>query len=292
MRIFDRVASGETIWNSPGVDVSTEMQIFFRKAAHTYQRIVCDEAAQYQAQSDRSWTPMNGDYGIMRPPFTRAWLEYKMPNTLIADGVWQKAEPLEQRFAVLLEQDDVDSFSLLTIFTHGDRTPLAVFPLAVDIRNFDDPANMSERARMLHSSRGLLGRFANDELSTNTGLLSLLGPAYLSLGWMNCRGMGTEPAQIPEWQRRKRARKGQPIGMDYRRIVIDERIRRALEYNRTAERSGKRLHMVRGHIRSYTAERPAFGNWVGNMWIHPHLRGDEQFGRINHEYDVASRGPR
>jgi len=284
------VASGTTVFVQPDVPARGEQASLFRRAAHTYQRVIADEAAEYQCQADKAWTPQRGDYGIMRPPFEQMWIEYKFPNRVYDRGEWRQM-PSEMRVAVLLEQEGDDTFYAFALSTFGHRSTIMVLPIDVVISNFLDPDSMQEDLTWLYDAEKFESQFGGFD-SACAAMLSNLGPAYLALGWMNCKGMGSEEVREPRWRQNKRRKHGSYLGLDYRRIVIDDRISHALESNRKAEQHGQRLHIVRGHIRTYTAERPAFGNYVGNMWIHPHVRGNADLGRINHEYHVTSRGPR
>lgn len=44
-------------------------------------------------------------------------------------------------------------------------------------------------------------------------------------------------------------------------------------------------HIVRGHFKRFTAERPLFGRIVGQFWWTPQVRGDRGLGRIEKAYE-------
>ena len=46
------------------------------------------------------------------------------------------------------------------------------------------------------------------------------------------------------------------------------------------------LHVVRGHFRKYTEERPLFGRYSGTFWVPAHAKGSKEHGEIAHEYEV------
>lgn len=48
-----------------------------------------------------------------------------------------------------------------------------------------------------------------------------------------------------------------------------------------------RVHMCRGHIKTYTAEKPLFGKYVGNVWCPPHARGNKENGVIQKDYKIS-----
>lgn len=46
------------------------------------------------------------------------------------------------------------------------------------------------------------------------------------------------------------------------------------------------LHLVRGHLRRYTEERPLFGHLVGTYYIPSHARGNKEIGTITKDYQI------
>jgi hypothetical protein len=280
LRIFDRIASGEYVFKNSNDKVAPEILSMLRKSAHEYQRIIADEAAQFIAQSDVDWIPQRGDFGVMRPPFDHTWIEYAAPSHLFHEGQWVEI-PHRHDMAILVESYDGNAnlFGLV-----GYRSRITVMPIYINMQRIDSIEHLTEQVVLLHSHDELHNVFGDD---VDAHMLSMFGPAYLALGWINCRGVELESARLPGWRAKKRARKGQPAGLDYRRIILDGRLTKSLERNKTAAQQGQRLHIVRGHIRNYTSERPAFGTYVGNMWINQHMRGDASLGQINHEYHVT-----
>ena len=48
-----------------------------------------------------------------------------------------------------------------------------------------------------------------------------------------------------------------------------------------------RLHVVRGHFRNYTEDRPHVSGWVGPMWISSHARGNADLGFADKDYSLT-----
>jgi hypothetical protein len=48
-----------------------------------------------------------------------------------------------------------------------------------------------------------------------------------------------------------------------------------------------RLHVVRGHFRHYTEDRPHVSGWVGPMWISSHARGNAELGFADKDYSMS-----
>ena len=68
-----------------------------------------------------------------------------------------------------------------------------------------------------------------------------------------------------------------------------------LELKTTASNSQKlpakelwsnRIHFCRGHMKTYTKERPLFGSIIGRYWWPPHVRGKKEKGVIIKDYQI------
>jgi|KBSSwiStaDraftv2_1062776.scaffolds.fasta_scaffold14624_3 hypothetical protein len=112
--------------------------------------------------------------------------------------------------------------------------------------------------------------------------LSLLKPAALAVGLMNCKNVHTELRSTGNIHDRKK-RKQSPK-LDYHVIVLPSP-------GGGGEGAGGhrdvRQHKVRGHFRTYTADKPLLGRAVGTYWWPWHLRGDAERGRIIADYKLT-----
>ena len=100
-----------------------------------------------------------------------------------------------------------------------------------------------------------------------------LTPAALAVGLMNCRNVHTELRSTGNIHNRKK-RKQSPK-LDYHVIVLPSP-------GGGGEGAGGhrdvRQHKVRGHFKTYTADKPLLGRAVGTYWWPWHLRGDAERG--------------
>lgn len=115
--------------------------------------------------------------------------------------------------------------------------------------------------------------------------LTLLGH---TLRLMDCKNVNTKQVFEPETRqvRRARERKGGPQDSFW---VLD--IPGSPHYweKSTGEPTGidSRLHIVRGHFRTYTEDRPHVSGWVGPMWISSHARGNAELGLVEKDYNLS-----
>lgn len=68
-------------------------------------------------------------------------------------------------------------------------------------------------------------------------------------------------------------------------ITIGKKNQKSSTYSSNGNpQNNKRCHMVRGHFRFYSPERPLFGRVSGWIWVPEHERGNPQLGTITKDY--------
>jgi len=72
------------------------------------------------------------------------------------------------------------------------------------------------------------------------------------------------------------------------RRSTSEPMTKALKTEGGIEKSGPRkaLHLVRGHFKSFSADKPLFGRVVGTFWWESSIRGSLAKGRVEKDYEV------
>jgi hypothetical protein len=113
-------------------------------------------------------------------------------------------------------------------------------------------------------------------------------PALRAMNLLNCKNVETERVIVPAPVRKKRLKKGYPE-IEWKRLVVHvgkERIPIRYEANPQKGPPQTRLHVCRGHFRTYTTEAPLFGKYTGRYWIPQHTRGTKSLGEIHKVYDI------
>jgi hypothetical protein len=275
MRIFESVASGKPIVNPAYEPLHPKSVADLRKRANTSIRIVSDEAAQYYFYSPRDdWSVNSGTFGKIMPPFADMWLEVVTPTRAYINKQWVSARKVRYAFIFCKESESIwQVYFLATRLKHG---PVMAFPAMARIVINDD--NSVEES--LSYDKDAIPEALALSLSENLSI------AYLALGWMNSRNVELVDQREPLSRRRKRQRTSDLPSLEYKKIIIDGKSRRSLKSNQEAERRHQRLHVVRGHFKTYTADRPLMGKFVGQYWWHQQTRGETDLGVIHHEYEV------
>jgi len=138
--------------------------------------------------------------------------------------------------------------------------------------------------------------FSNGQkLGPNTGaedtatITDLAWDALVAVGWMNCRNV-----QLRQHDRsgniggskRKRLR-NQARSLDFHTIHLP-----GVDYESdgsvTAEHRDLRLHQVRGHFKTFTADAPLMGQHVGTYWWGWQVRGSKRNGVVVSDYKVGA----
>jgi hypothetical protein len=129
-----------------------------------------------------------------------------------------------------------------------------------------------------------------DELLMGIMESEILYPALLTHSLLNCRNVETEtkapPAKLSKRHQRKR---GRPM-VTFKTLKVNPMGRRSsgggggggvdLGGGQTA------LHIVRGHFKTYTADRPLLGKHVGTYWWSANVRGSIDNGVVVKDYEV------
>jgi hypothetical protein len=289
VRIFDRIASGESVESMTGL-ATPGTTSFWRKAAHSATRVIADEAAQLFFQSElNAWNLGDGaaKFGrqILPQPFT--WVEWKEPAAEIVSGT---ASPLSgMRYAVLMREEyrttdvvDVSMSALVCL----DRGPIRLAPLLLAVRA-DGLGNVMDVAPAGWDTE-IDAMFADmDREVVMPYLFRHLMPALLAIGLMHCKTVTAQTVATPGGTRGRKTG-GKFAGLNYRRISIGGSTGDNLRANRGRGQGLLPQHMVRAHIRK--VKKPLFGReggMTGDLLIPGHVRGNPTHGTINKEYHVT-----
>lgn len=101
-----------------------------------------------------------------------------------------------------------------------------------------------------------------------------------------------DEAKPTRQQKRSAKRKGTPIPSEH--YVLDVKGLGGSHSNQPSRKRGgsrggqNREHLVRGHFRYYSEEKPLFGNISGAVWVPSHKRGSASKGRITKDYRLSA----
>jgi hypothetical protein len=298
VRIFDRIASGESVID-PGVgSVSSSVNAYWRRAVNTGIRFIADEAAQHVYWSNSvDWSVEEGRFGIQMPPFDNVWIEWLTPRMRFFGDKWHDVGSSASAAHVTSRETDdgapaVDIHYLLAT----SAGPLCAAPVSTHLMISPDKTQaVSDTAYDPKALEFLFPDGAPEMEMQSTeeiaaGMTLEFWPVHMALGFLNWPKVKSVTERAPEAVARKRRKRGHFEGLEYRRMVLPDFVAQSLRANRQAEQRGTRLHAVSGHFRTYTKPlggKP--GGFTGSLYIKGHWRGDKSRGVVNKEYQVRER---
>ena len=106
----------------------------------------------------------------------------------------------------------------------------------------------------------------------------------ISLLLLSCRNIELRETAAPEKLNRKRKRSGrQPVFSFYTlRLVPVTRRQKSIP----AHLWHNRIHLYRGHFKSYSPEKPLFGKLAGRYWWQWSVRGNKELGAVDKDYNM------
>ena len=110
------------------------------------------------------------------------------------------------------------------------------------------------------------------------------------VSFMQARNIKARPKHFPDYKPRKHQH--HKVYKYYELVVVKPSINEISKPHGEGIK-GKALHSVRGHIAHYTPENPLFGiaSLYGDFFIHQHIRGNIQHGKIEKTYAVKEKAP-
>jgi hypothetical protein len=265
-------------------------------------RAAAREATLVHAQpaADMYWLTTDfydkvSDFPPLRLPFPLMWFEWRMPDRFLNQEGWHDTSAGTARnvFATANEAepdpanpDPYPDGTYRVVSIDGgwlkDDGTVEILPGILF-------ANINEQGQVLGVvSDGDffdgLGALGVDDESIEF-IAGTLRPAALAVGLMNCKNVHTEQRSTGNVFNRKKRKRSPKL--DYHVIVLPSP---AGDSEGAGGHRDVRQHKVRGHFKTYTADKPLMGRHVGTYWFAWHLRGAAERGRIIADYKLKRDG--
>lgn len=110
---------------------------------------------------------------------------------------------------------------------------------------------------------------------------------FATMTFLNCRNI--QVVDKPQFRSIARgyAKKGIP-NIVYKELVVTPMGRKTESGSGQCNKGIMPLHLCRGHIKTFTIERPLFGRIVGQFFWHAQMRGNKENGEINKDYKLMN----
>ena len=117
------------------------------------------------------------------------------------------------------------------------------------------------------------------------------GLALATFAMLHCKNVHlSEPIEADEKLNRKRIKRGKRPKVVYRDLLIDGKPIMHCGGTHDPHEGGMREHIVRGHFKTFTKDKPLFGTQVGTWFWHSQMRGSKDVGQVKKQYVVGDNG--
>jgi hypothetical protein len=190
----------------------------------------------------------------------------------------------EQDFFLVKESSDGLFFHVYTLVLL--RTGAAAHPWAWKIKfNATEASPDYVQMGVAYCANGFtreeMGDLTQRELEGISRRFSRLNTILLLL---TCKNITTIEHKPDVALNKKRARKGKPPLFTYHTLAIKPSVKR--EGKEPQDLWHNRIHLCRGHFKTYTEDAPLLGRLTGRYWWQPHVRGKNKDGIVMKDYSV------
>lgn len=259
-----------------------------------------------QTAADIYWSSRKDDYeykalGPLRLPYPSIWMEWEIPS---AESILIHGKPVDDfpvaglRCAAHLSEQQLlkdakdpfrdtssynnpNTFDVMTYLEHVNGQ-IMVWPIA---------ERMTSDAAGNHLARNLVNPLLYPEDSVyqlEKAMGSFNMPAFIALGLINCKNVTTQESgsiairRTPKQKRQKQP----PFKVRYNTIVLPGGGSTAEGELGDRRHRTNSLHSVRGHFKTFTAEKPLLGQHIGTYWWGWQVRGNAEKGMVVSDYSL------
>lgn len=217
----------------------------------------------------------SGDMGDVRLPFSLCWFDFLMTN-------WDQSVPENTRYSKsgILVKEFAPNLLFVNIFCLFPTLKKWVMAPQGYFVSIDNHAQSSEDGNIRplpYVANTPIKQFTQEDANQ----LDVLNISLLLLGCKNINIMNQEPQ---EKLNKKRIKRGKQPLFTYHTLSLNpvgkaqESIPKHLWENR--------IHLARGHFKTFTPEKPLFGRITGRFWWQPQVRGRNRNGVVMKDYAI------
>lgn len=263
----------EDVEKNPGIESEEKTQII--NSLRNAQQFFCEVDDGFESTFNRYYNKSLSLTG-KRTPFEISLFcfSYEQYSKYI-----ENCFAINTKSAVLLFQKNPDVISML-FFIYFELTGWSFYPVAIHSFNGRFILEEFKKTKMEHGFKNIedftlfFCKEVNMELMSVKFLLELL----------ECKNILTVNNHPDQRINKKRTKKGKMPLFSYKTLVIkptgkkQESIKKDLWNNR--------VHLCRGHFKTYTDDNPLFGKFTGRYWWQPCVRGNKKKGVIHKDYVI------
>lgn len=281
MRMADRIQR-DHLWQ----EARAGMGELCRCAARESVRIVIDSVFDLMMSHDNRTWYFDKDFPWSLPPYAATWMEFLDP-----DGALIGASVRHTTCDEFLRRECTGAGPASTSIKRLIGSGRHLIGMAICTAAAGNWTVGAVHNYVLDGDGGYVGAYQDCGWLTPEQVTKAVLPFMYSLSLLNCRGVSKIRVPPPPQHIRKSIIKktGKPL-LIYKTLCIDA-FRKELSKNPTLEEINRtiRLHMRRGNIANYTAEKPHVSGYVGPMWRSSCVVGRKKNGVVVKDYRVTTR---
>jgi hypothetical protein len=198
-------------------------------------------------------------------------------NTLGKDNMANKVT------IIATSDDKGDEISIFLWLFLKDEKDWAIFPVAVHVEGLLDLTQTSQMVLQPLYGYEMEQDFSNSLVFSPMKTAMKLVNYFLML--LNCKNITTIDNPPPEKLNKKRSKSGKCPLFTYKTLVIKPTGKKQASQDAQGLWEN-RVHLCRGHFKTYTEENPLFGKFTGRYWWQPSVRGNKKKGVVMKDYRV------
>lgn len=236
---------------------------------------------QIAAELARAGQSFEKGVEIIHPPYPLMWAEWTVPQR-----VRDKVMPVNMACALshsdmINDQQLPSGWNFVTYLGIAGQSKWACPGIGINIK-LDKLGRYSTSQSFVAQGRP---NFLRDSPETEAWLKGQLTVCVVALSLMNCKNVTTStPKEIGFRRTGSEKRRGIPARkIKYHTIILPG------GGSQSDGQGGHRataLHRVRGHFKTFTAEKPLMGKHVGTYWWGWQVRGNAEKGMVVSDYTL------
>lgn len=263
-----------------------------------YQRAVkfaepCTTAVRFDVQvaADVYWRGVKDEYrkdelGLLKLPYPEMWMEWIVPPGSLIESNQDIMEELVGMSCGAYLKEDGDGFSVVFMAINPESDELFLWPTVMHVVT-DDAGNFISGKAVAKFPEQM-----DEQLARQSAAMvdMFCTPALMALGLINCRNVKTaETGSVKMRRSGTEKRRGvPPRELRYSTIMLPGGGSVASQKRGGSHRAAA-VHRVRGHFKTFTAERPLLGKHVGTYWWGWNVRGNPERGEVQSDYVIGAR---
>lgn len=253
---------------------------------HELPVVVVDEPARWYWQSPQQEWDYRSDFGPMIPAFDQMVVCWQWPAWIHGEEGIERPDPdylgVVNTVNAALDDDGNRVVTLQTFEVHRKRNvylPVGVGLVVDENGRYVSHVMYVPEDGFDEAQKAVLGDILGRSVR----------PSILGMSMMHCKNVVRESVSPSVALNRKWRKKHGHALLDHVKIRLPSATRSAnVKATRDAIGAPMPLHLIRGHFKTYTDDKPLFGKRTGTYWWGWQARGAKAQGERIHTYEVGT----